>query len=198
VRVSAAYDLQPDAKLIRLARSTDSFECYENSHAEKIAAICDSIAEKFSMAIVDRKLLMQAALIHDIGEAAMNRDYIQAKRELTVDERLDLQRHPVIGEQEAAKLKLNRAVQLLVRWHHESWDGSGYPDALEGNEIPLASRILSVADTFCSLTAVRTFRSACTLEEAKRQLILLSGLDFDPIVVGAFLSTSLFEEALTS
>ena len=81
----------------------------------------------------------------------MNRDYIRANRILTDEERIDLQRHPVIGEQEVAKRGLSRAVQLLVRWHHEWWNGMGYPDALEREQIPLAARILRVADTYCAL-----------------------------------------------
>ncbi|MDQ3042737.1 MAG: HD domain-containing protein, partial [Acidobacteriota bacterium] len=92
----------------------------------------------FNLASHDRYSLRQAALVHDVGEMIMNRDYIKAGRKLREDERVDMQRHPIIGEQEAAKRGLSRAVQLLVRWHHEWWNGAGYPDALEREQIPLA------------------------------------------------------------
>ena len=107
---------------------------------------------------------------------------------LREDERLDMQRHTVIGEQETAKRGLNRAVQLLVRWHHEWWNGAGYPDALENTQIPLAARILRVADTFCAMTGERPHRASIAESEAKRYLIEWAGIEFDPKVVKAFLS----------
>jgi HD-GYP domain-containing protein (c-di-GMP phosphodiesterase class II) len=127
---------------LQLAAAADEFEQYANPHAVRIAAIADKIAEAFHMAPQDRKSLRTAARMHDLGEVAMERDYIQRAGSLTDEERIDLQRHPVIGEQEAARASANRDVQLLVRWHHEWWNGSGYPDALSQNEIPLAARIL--------------------------------------------------------
>ena len=77
----------------------------------------------------------------------MERDYIQATGPLSNDERMDLTRHPVIGEREASRVGADRAAQLLVRWHHEWWNGAGYPDALRREEIPLAARILRAADS---------------------------------------------------
>ena len=79
-----------------------------------------------------------------------------------------MQRHPVIGEQEAAKRGLNRSVQLFIRWHHEWWNGSGYPDALEYEQIPLAARILRVADTYSALTDKRPYQRAFSASEAKK------------------------------
>ncbi|MBC7929942.1 MAG: HD domain-containing protein, partial [Rubrivivax sp.] len=107
---------------------------------------------------------------------------------LSEAERLDLQRHPVIGEQETARMGGDRAVQLLVRWHHEWWSGAGYPDALRGEQIPLGARILRVADAYAALTDARPFRPAGTESEARKHLTLWAGLEFDPQVVRAFLS----------
>ena len=118
----------------------------------------------------------------------MNREYIKENRVLTPDEFLDMQRHPVIGEQETARRGMSRGVQLLVRWHHEWWNGSGYPDALEGEQIPLAARILRVADSYSALTDNRPRRQAMEDEEAKRYMTEWAGLEFDPKVVKAFLS----------
>jgi HD-GYP domain-containing protein (c-di-GMP phosphodiesterase class II) len=126
--------------------------------------------------------------MHDLGELAMERDYLQRAASLTDEERIDLARHPVIGEQEAARAGANRAVQLLVRWHHEWWNGSGYPDALRQNEIPLAARILRVADSYAALTDARPFRRAMSEEEARAQLIEHAAIEFDPAVVNVLLS----------
>ncbi len=124
----------------------------------------------------------------------MNRDYIKANRITAEEERIDMQRHPVIGEQEAAKHGLSRAVQLLVRWHHEWWNGTGYPDALEHEQIPLAARILRVADTYAALTDARPYNVPISENEAKRYLIEWAGIEFDPKIVKIFFSLENLEE----
>jgi HD-GYP domain-containing protein (c-di-GMP phosphodiesterase class II) len=173
---------------VQLANAADVFERYANQHAIRIAAISDEISRVFHMARQDRSSLQTAALLHDLGEVAMERDYIQRERSLSDEERIDLARHPVIGEKEAARAGADRPAQLLVRWHHEWWNGSGYPDALRREEIPLAARILHVADAFAALTDVRPFRPARTAERAKREIVERAGIEFDPMVVKALLS----------
>jgi HD-GYP domain-containing protein (c-di-GMP phosphodiesterase class II) len=179
---------------LQLATAADRFEQYANPHAIRIAAIADHIAEAFHMAHQDRKSLRTAAHMHDLGEVAMEREYIQRAGSLTDEERVDLARHPVIGEQEAARASADRAVQLLVRWHHEWWNGSGYPDALRQNEIPLAARILRVADSYAALTDARPFRPALTEDEARTQIIERAAIEFDPAVVTVLLTLSDVEE----
>ena len=127
----------------------------------------------------------------------MDREFIRSPRELSSSERFDLERHPVIGEQETAKLGLPRGVQLIVRWHHEWWNGSGYPDGLESEQIPLAARILRVSDTYAALTAARPHRAANTVEEAKKYLVEWAGIEFDPTVVKAFLAAARQAQART-
>ena len=177
-----------DENLEKIARTIDEFEGYANPHASRIAVLADAIAKVFNMASHDRHALKQAALIHDIGELVMNRDYINAGRVLTDAELADMQRHPVIGEQEAAKRGLSRAVQLLVRWHHEWWNGAGYPDALTRERIPLAARILRVADTYAALTDVRPYSAAISAKNARRYLTEWAAIEFDPAVVKTFLA----------
>src|ERR1043165_7055642 len=173
---------------LELAKTTDRFERYEHPHAQRIAVIADEIAMLFHLARHDRGSLQSAELLHDLGEVAMERDYIQASRPLTFEERLDLARHPVIGEREASRVGADRAAQLLVRWHHEWWNGCGYPDALRREEIPLAARILRVADSYVALSETRPFRAALSDDEARREIVDASGIEFDPAVVNALLS----------
>jgi HD-GYP domain-containing protein (c-di-GMP phosphodiesterase class II) len=172
---------------LSLSTRMDEFEAYASPHGRRIAAISDVLAASFNLASRDRFFLQQAAMLHDIGEITMNREYIRASRGLTVNERFDMQRHPVIGEQDIARLGLPRGVQLIVRWHHEWWNGSGYPDGLETEQIPLAARILRAADTYCALTAARPYRGAWTADEAKKYLVEWAGIEFDPLVVAEFL-----------
>jgi HD-GYP domain-containing protein (c-di-GMP phosphodiesterase class II) len=177
-----------DEKLLEISSEMDEFEGYTHAHGLRIATIADAIGKHFHLAAHDRFFMQQAALVHDIGEVVMGREYIKESRGLTSEEFLDMQRHPVIGEQETARRGMSRGVQLLVRWHHEWWNGGGYPDALEGEQIPLAARILRVADSYAALTDNRPRRSAMTDEEARHYLIEWAGLEFDPKVVKAFLS----------
>jgi len=116
---------------------------------------------------------------------------------LSDDERTDLARHPVLGEYEAAEAGADRGAQLLVRWHHEWWNGGGYPDGLRFEQIPLGARILHVADVYAALTDERPFRPALSEKQARDHLLQWIGVEFDPGVVKALLSLEPFKE-LTS
>src|SRR6185369_17174865 len=187
IQTTELIDKAAAEAFIQLAKTVDKFERYDNPHAQRIAVIADEIAQEFHLARHDRGSLYAAALLHDLGEVAMERDYIQATSVLSAEERLDLARHPVIGEREASRVGADRAAQLLVRWYHEWWNGAGYPDALRREEIPLAARILRVADSYAALTDARPFRAALTVDAARRELIDRAGIEFDPSVVNVFL-----------
>lgn len=197
MRNFSAKEAEFDERVQKIARTTDEFEGYQTPHAARIAALSDAVAVKFNLASHDRYSLRQAALLHDIGEPVMNRDYVRARRMLREDERVDMQRHTVIGEQETAKRGSSRAVQLLVRWHHEWWNGAGYPDALEREQIPLAARILRVIDTFCAMIDERPYRAALSESEARRYLTEWAGIEFDPQVVKAFLALEIVKQTET-
>ncbi len=177
-----------------LSVGTDEFEGYGNPHAARIAVIADHIGRSFNLGSRDRFSLRIAALAHDLGEVVMNRDYLRRPGSLSDDEKVDLARHPLLGEREAARSGADRGAQLLVRWHHESWNGNGYPDGLRFEQIPLGARILRVADAYASLTDARPFRKAFTERQAREHLLEWTGLEFDPRVVRALLSLEPFKE----
>ena len=177
-----------------LSVGTDEFECYANPHAGRIAAIAEQIGRAFNLGARDRFSLRIAALGHDLGEMVMDRDYLQRSGPLSDDERIDLARHPLLGEREAAGAGADRGAQLLVRWHHEWWNGNGYPDGLRFEQIPLGARILRVADAYASLTDARPFRRAYSERQAREHLLEWTGLEFDPGVVRALLSLEPFKE----
>ncbi|MFN6963901.1 MAG: HD-GYP domain-containing protein [Pyrinomonadaceae bacterium] len=184
---SAATDIEISDAILNRSAEMDNFEGYAGPHGAVVARIADALALRFNLARHDRSTLVHAAYLHDVGEVAMKREYIASSQVLSAEERLDLQRHPVIGEQEAARMGLARGTQLLIRWHHEWWNGLGYPDGLVAGEIPLTARILRVADTFASLTATRPFRAAMPAADARKYLIEWAGIEFDPKVVKAFI-----------
>jgi len=177
-----------------LSERADELEGYPNPHAHRIAAIADHLAKAFHLGARDRFSLRVAALGHDLGEVAMRRDYLQRNGALSDDERLDLARHPLLSEREVAASGADRGAQLLVRWHHEWWNGSGYPDGLRFEQIPLGARILRVADAYASLTDARPFRRAWSEKQAREHLLEWTGLEFDPRIVRALLSLEPFKE----
>jgi HD-GYP domain-containing protein (c-di-GMP phosphodiesterase class II) len=177
-----------------LSARADEFESYAHPHGARIAAIADQIARLFRLGPRDRFSLRTAALAHDLGEVVMNRDYMRGRDSLSDDERIDLARHPIISEREAATAGADRGAQLLVRWHHEWWNGSGYPDGLRFEQIPLGARILRVADSYASLTDARPFREAFTEQQAREHLIEWTGIEFDPRVVRVLLTLEPFPE----
>jgi HD-GYP domain-containing protein (c-di-GMP phosphodiesterase class II) len=177
-----------EERLLELSSRIDRFEGYSHAHGLRIAEIAEKIAIELGMPYEDRFVLQQAALVHDIGELAMNRSYIKEDRPLSDAERLDMHRHPVIGEQETAKRGFGRGVQLLVRWHHEWWNGMGYPDRLTAHEIPIGARILRLADSYAAMTDDRPRRRARSVAEARTYMAEYAAIEFDPALVKIFLA----------
>ena len=193
MRSSVQKDIEREV-FLTIARKTDEFEAYSHGHAQRVATLADEIGKIFNLASKDRHSLRVAALLHDLGEASMERDYIKRAGSLTDEERLDLARHPIIGESEVASVGADRAAQLIIRWHHEWWNGGGYPDALRRQEIPLAARILRVADSYASITDARPFRPAMSEREAQQHLTDWAGIEFDPKIVRTLLSLGPLKE----
>jgi len=193
MRPSVQKDIEREV-FLTIARKTDEFEAYAHGHAQRVATLADEIGKIYNLASKDRHSLRVAALLHDLGEASMERDYIKRSRSLTDDERLDLARHPIIGESEVATVGADRAAQLIIRWHHEWWNGGGYPDALRRQEIPLAARILRVADSYASITDARPFRPAMSEPKARQHMADWAGIEFDPKTVRALLSLGPLKE----
>jgi hypothetical protein len=170
-------------RLLKIAIETDRVEGYTEPHAIAIARMAEKIGARMGLHGVDLTALKFAALAHDLGERAMKRNYLLRPSVLSWEETLDLWRHPILGEQAAGELKLSRQTQLLIRWHHEWWDGGGYPDGLAGDAIPLAARILRAVDSYFALISDRPHRQKYDLIEAEQIIADLAGIEFDPLVI---------------
>jgi HD-GYP domain-containing protein (c-di-GMP phosphodiesterase class II) len=179
---------QAGDRLLKLALETDRVEGYTEPHAVMIARLAENIGSEMGLHGADLSALKFAALAHDIGERGMKRNYLLSPSVLTWEERLDLWRHPILGEQAAAEIKLSRQTQLLVRWHHEWWNGLGYPDGLSGTAIPLGARILRAVDSYCALISQRPYRDSFELVEAEQFIADLAGIEFDPQVAQVLLA----------
>jgi putative nucleotidyltransferase with HDIG domain len=166
-------------RLLKIAVEIDRIEGYSEPHSVMIARLAERMG---SLHGTDLTALKYAALLHDIGERVMKRNYLLRPDDLTWEETLDLWRHPILGEQAASELKLARQVQLLIRWHHEWWNGLGYPDGLSGEMIPLGARILRAVDSYYALVSKRPHRRRFDALEAEQIIADLAGIEFDPQV----------------
>jgi HD domain len=185
-------------RLLKIAIEIDRIEGYSEPHAIAIAWTAEKIGARMGLHGVDLTALKFAALAHDLGERAMKRDYLLRPRALSWDETLDLWRHPILGEQAAGELKLPRQTQLLIRWHHEWWNGGGYPDGLAGEAIPPGARILRAVDSYFALISDRPHRRRFDRIEAEQIVADLAGIEFDPQVVKLLLQVMAEEHASES
>lgn len=172
----------------RLADRIDSFEKYNQPHSRLLTELATQLARRFGLPHSDVDAIAEAAMLHDIGLYAMSPSYLSLSRPLTFEARLDLWRHPVIGEQQMAKRDAMRHAQLLVRWHHEWWNGAGYPDMLSFEDIPIGARILRAVELFAALLCDRPYRDALDQPHAVQALASSAGIECDPYVVKALLA----------
>jgi putative nucleotidyltransferase with HDIG domain len=170
-----------------LAAAIEVKDSYTHSHSESVINYATAIGEELQMDEPEMKLLNKACLLHDLGKIGIDDSILQKVTPLTFNERKDIERHPVIGSQILQSVGSLADVAEIVRFHHEQYDGSGYPDHLIGEDIPKLARILAIADSFDAMTSDRPYRKALNLEQAIEQLKVCSGKQFDPALVDVFL-----------
>ncbi len=169
-----------------LAETIESRDLFMRGHARRVAFYADLVAARLCLSREERDHVRMAAFLHDIGKVGATSDVLQG-RVLPEPERLEsIQDHPAIGEKLLLPLGLAAPIATTVRHHHERFDGTGYPDGLAGDDIPLASRVISVVDAFDAMTCERPYREARTRDEALAELALGSRGQFDPAIVRLF------------
>lgn len=178
---------------IALAAAVDARDPYTHGHTERCTVYAMVIAEQFPShsEILEptrfREVLKIAALLHDIGKIGSPDEILRKPAKLTPKEMKKMQEHPVVGAIILQPIKGMEEVAVVVKAHHERFDGKGYPDGLRGHEIPFMTRIISVADTFDSMTTDRPYRKRMSDAAAVKEIQDCSGSQFDPVVVEAFL-----------
>jgi putative two-component system response regulator len=153
--------------IIALASIIDGERGYTQGHLRRVGMYSMELGRRIGVDATQLVTLQMGGVLHDIGKAWMPRAILQKRSALTEQERATMQRHSVIGYELLKPLPGFRAVLPIVRWHHERLNGTGYPDGLAGPEVPLLTRIVSVADVFDALSTDRPYRKALTLEECK-------------------------------
>lgn len=175
--------------LERLALAAEYRDDATGEHTRRVGRECAALAEALGLPSDQVEDIRRAALLHDVGKIAVPDSILLKQGSLTDDETEKMREHTTVGASilSGSRFPMMRIAEEIALHHHECWDGSGYPDGLKGDQIPLAARIASVIDVFDSLTHKRVYKRAWTTEEALDEIERLAGSKFDPVVAEVFL-----------
>lgn len=185
-------DFQRETEYVRMIKVlVNMFEIkdpYSHGHSEVVSNLAQELAKVLHLTSQDIDTIGRAALLHDIGKIVIPVDVFNKAGELSAKEIEKVQEHPIVGADILASMETFREVAVIVRHHHERFDGAGYPARLVGDAIPLGSRIIAVADTFDAITVGRLARSR---QDVRTTLAIIQeerGHQFDPVIVDAFVN----------
>ena len=170
-----------------LARSMDAKSPAFAGHSERVAKLSQTLGEELGLAGEETSRIYLSALLHDLGNAGIDDDLLLAPRPLTEEETRQVRQHTRVGAEILRDVAALRGLTPGVLYHHERWDGSGYPEGLKGDAIPQIARIIAVAESFDAVRSARPYREAVPVAEALNQLRQGAGSMFDPAVVTALL-----------
>jgi putative two-component system response regulator len=174
--------------LVALASAIDAKDPVTEHHCDRVAEQATILARNAGLSEAAIEAVTYGAVLHDVGKIGVAEAVLSKPGELTADERAEMQRHAVIGDRILQPLRLGSIVGPIVRGHHERWDGTGYPDGLRGDAIPIGARIVSVVDAHDAMTHDRPYRAALSADEAREELLRSRGTQFDPDVVDLFVA----------
>ena len=169
-----------------LSNAVEARDAYTGKHAERVAAYGIALAEEAGLEVADSPQIEFGFLLHDVGKLGVPDAILFKTSSLTEEEYALVRRHPTIGSEILRDVDFLGEGKLVVRHHHERWDGEGYPDGLAGESIPLAARVFAVADALDALTTDRPYRPASSFAHARTVVVAGSGTQFDPSVVAAY------------
>lgn len=187
VRLMEQLQVTYVATLRSLIQILEAKDPYTKGHTERVASYSMALANRLELPQEDLRRILFGSLLHDVGKMGLRDELINKPGPLTPDEWVQMKLHTVVGAQIVEKMEFLTGAIDIVRHHHESWDGKGYPDGLAGENIPLVARIVTVADSFDAMTTDRPYRKALTVAEAVRRLEESSGIQFDPHVANVFI-----------
>jgi len=170
-----------------LLEAIEIIDTYGQGHSARVANYSSSIAKRLGLSPKEMRNIELSALLHDIGKICVGSTILGKPGRLNERESFIVRKHAVVGEVIVKQIEFLQATRSLIRHHHERYDGQGYPDGLSGKEIPLGARIISVAETYDSITSGCSRRQALPSKEAVEELERGAGGQFDPLIVETFI-----------
>jgi putative nucleotidyltransferase with HDIG domain len=172
--------------LTEISRALEARD-HTHGHGVRVAALAEPVAERLGWSRERLALLRFGAPLHDIGKMRVRREVLGKAGPLTLEELAEIRQHPRAGAALVLPLRDARQALPYVLFHHEHWDGGGYPAGLHGRSIPVEARVLAVADAFDAMTSPRPYRRPLPLQRALTEVARCSGTQFDPLVAEIFL-----------
>jgi putative nucleotidyltransferase with HDIG domain len=177
-----------DTSIEAVASAIEARDGYTESHCRRLAVFSVCMAERLGLDAEAREAIRLGALLHDVGKIGIRDEVLLKPGRFAPQERAEMERHAEIGHRIVAPIHgLGPATVACVRHHHERWDGSGYPDGLAGEEIPLGARIVAIVDVWDALSTARPYKPAYSQPEVREMLRKGRGGQFDPALVDLFL-----------
>jgi putative two-component system response regulator len=175
-----------EASLIMLANAIEVRDPYTRGHVERVMNYAQTIAEYLGWTTIEINKLRFGSILHDIGKINIAEDILNKEDSLTDEEWVEMRKHPEMGAELVKGIHyLDPAVPVIL-YHHERWNGSGYPYGLKAEKIPISARIVAIADSFDAMTTERPYRKELTPEQAFNEVISGRGIQYDPLMVEAF------------
>lgn len=177
-----------EESILLLARAVEAKDSPTEGHIYRIHDIVFVLCQKLGLSDEETSKISQFSMIHDIGKLNLNDDLLNKTSNLTKEELAIKQQHTVIGEKILGVKPFYKIAREIARSHHEKWDGSGYPDGLKGEEIPLSARIVGVAETFDAFSNRKPYKDAWSEARTLEELKKLAGVKLDPNIVNTFVT----------
>jgi putative two-component system response regulator len=177
-----------EAVLFTLANVIETKDQYTKNHLRRIASMSMSLAHIAGLSQHEQRMIWYGGTLHDIGKVGISDTIIKKPSKLTPEEFEIVKQHTILGERIVTPLRYGKYIGPIVRGHHEYWNGSGYPDGLRSEGIPIGARVVTICDVFDALTTDRSYRAAYSPDYALAKLEKLSGKAFDPRLVELFLN----------
>ena len=171
-----------------LRKTVELRDAYTNGHSERVAEYSLLMADKLNLSDEDKETLKVGCLFHDIGKIGIPDSILLKPHRLTESEFSEIKKHPILGAKILANAELFEKVLPIVYYHHEHFDGHGYPKGLKGDKIPYLARIVTIADSFDAMTSKRAYRTDLEIDEVKDELAVCAGKQFDPTLTRVFLN----------
>jgi putative two-component system response regulator len=175
-----------EASLIMLSNAIELRDQYTRGHVERVRDISSAMARHLGLNYSQMNSLLFGSILHDVGKIYIRECILRKPGSLDPDEWVEMQRHSAIGADLIQNIPYLASAIPVIRYHHERWDGKGYPEGLAGNEIPLEARIVAISDSLDAMTSVRVYQATFTPEQAYAEILRCSGTRYDPEIVHAF------------
>jgi len=178
-----------------LVNALEARDPYTQGHSERVCNYALKMADKLGWRSEEKEKLRKAALLHDIGKIGIHDNILHKKGQLTADEFDVIKKHEIIGVKILEPLKEFSEILPWILYHHEKWDGKGYPHGLAGDAIPIAAQVISLSDVFDALTTGRDYKKAFSANEAKEEMVKNKGTQFNPRLVDIFVEVALNDQS---